>query len=166
MERGVGALRGTVFRGALLWLAVRWFGTVRAALLSAACFGIYHWFSFGLFGDPTGMVLMFVFTGAVGVMLACACACVWCGSIVLPIALHLGWNLVGHEVFSNGPLGERWLLTTGDDIQLLDGAKQLLVSIVIPLALPDLVLLAMNRPLRRWRNPPDGIVAEKETAQY
>ena len=116
-----------IFRGALLWLAIRWLGTVRATLLSAACFGIYHWFSFGLFGDPTAMAFVFVFTGAFGVMLAWAY--VWSGSIVLPIALHLGWNLVGHEVFSNGPLGERWLLATGDDIQLLGGVEQLLVGL-------------------------------------
>ena len=148
-----------IFRGALLWLAIRWLGALRASLLSAACFGVYHWFSFGLFGDPAGMAFVFVFTGAVGVMLAWAYA--WSGSIVLPIALHLGWNLVINEVFSNGPLGERMLVATGDDIQLLGGLEQLLVSVAIPLALPALVLLVLNLPLRRWRSPPDGIAPGK-----
>lgn len=147
-----------VFRAALLWLVMRWLGAVRATLLSAACFGVYHWFSFGLFGDPVGMAFVFVYTGAVGVMLAWAY--VWSGSIVLPIGLHLGWNLVQNEVFSNGPLGERWLIAAGEDMQVLGGVEQLFVSVVIPLALPIVVLLALNQPLRRWRSLPNGTVPD------
>jgi membrane protease YdiL (CAAX protease family) len=148
-----------IFRGALLWLAIRWLGAMRATLLSAACFGVYHWFSYGLFGDPIGMAFVFVYTGAVGVMLAWAYA--WSGSIVLPIALHLGWNLVQYEVFSNGPLGERWLIAANEEMQMLGGLEQVLVSVVIPLALPVVVLLALNQPpLRRWRSLPYGVVAK------
>lgn len=91
-----------IFRGALLLLAIRWVGPVRATLLSAGCFGVYHWFSYGLLGDIVSMAFVFGFTGAFGVMLAWAF--VWSRSIFLPIGLHLGWNLITNEVFSNG----RW----------------------------------------------------------
>jgi membrane protease YdiL (CAAX protease family) len=144
-----------IFRGALLWAAMRWLGVLRGALVSAACFGVYHWFSFGLLGDPVVMAFVFVLTGSFGLMTAWAYA--WSGSIVLPIALHLGWNLTVNEVFSNGPLGERWLIAGIEDIQWLAGAAQLLVSVVVPLSLPVLALVVMNLPLRRWRNRPAGL---------
>ena len=149
-----------IFRGALLWLAIRWLRPVRATLLSAACFGAYHWFSYGKLGDPVAMAYVFVFTGAFGAMLAWAFA--WSRGVGLPIALHLGWNVVSNEAFSNGPLGERWLLAAGEDMQVLGGGEQLLVSAGIPLALPLLVLLAMNGPMRRWRCPLEGVSREKE----
>jgi hypothetical protein len=105
------------------------------------------------------MAFVFIFTGTIGAMLAFSYA--WSGSIVLPIALHLGWNLVQNEVFSNGPLGERWLLAAGDDMQVLGGMEQLFVSVVIPLLLPVIVILTLNRGLRGWRNPPEGVLAAR-----
>ncbi|MBY6204889.1 CPBP family intramembrane glutamic endopeptidase [Halomonas denitrificans] len=132
-----------IFRGALLWLAIRWLGPVRACLLSAAAFGVYHWFSYGLFGDLVTMAYVFVLTGTFGLMLAAAFA--WSRSLVLPIALHLGWNLVNNEVFSKGPMGERWLTASVEDAARLGGLEQVLVSIVIPLSMPLLVLLVLNR---------------------
>lgn len=34
-----------IFRGALFYLAIQWLGKLKATLLSAICFGVYHWFS-------------------------------------------------------------------------------------------------------------------------
>jgi membrane protease YdiL (CAAX protease family) len=147
-----------IFRAALLWMAIRWLGALRATLLSAACFGVYHWFSFGLLGDPVGMAFIFLLTGVFGAMMAWAY--VWSGSIVLPVALHLGWNLTVNEVFSNGPLGERWLIAGGGEMQMLGGWEQLLVGVVVPLALPVLTLFMMNKPLRHCRRRPAGLRQE------
>jgi membrane protease YdiL (CAAX protease family) len=94
-----------IFRGALLYLAIKFIGVVKACLLSAICFGIYHWFSFNAFGNPVQMLFIFLMTGTWGYMFAMAFAKT--KSLYLPIALHFGWNLVNIVVFSYGPLGEQ-----------------------------------------------------------
>ena len=40
-----------VFRGAFLYLLIRTIGIVKACLISSIIFGIYHWFSYGVFGS-------------------------------------------------------------------------------------------------------------------
>jgi uncharacterized protein len=44
-------------------------------------------------------------TGAMGVVLAYGYAKTW--SLYIPIAIHLGWNIVQQVVFSNGPIGQQ-----------------------------------------------------------
>jgi membrane protease YdiL (CAAX protease family) len=76
-----------VFRGYLLYQAIRILGPRRAVLLDAAAFGVYHWFSSGIIGNPVVMAYVFVLTGAFGLMWARAF--VVTGSVVAPIGLHL-----------------------------------------------------------------------------
>jgi len=90
-----------LFRGYLLYLAIRFLGARNGVLLSAAAFGIYHWFSFGVLGQPVAMAYVFVLTGAFGGM--CAFAFAETKSIAAPIGLHLGWNLLTYLLFSAGP---------------------------------------------------------------
>ena len=97
-----------LFRGALLVVAVRLLGNRRAILLSASCFGVFHWFTIGGLGNPVLMVFIFLLTGLAG--LVWAHAFVVSRSLLLPIGLHLGWNLVTIVVFSNGPIGSQLLL--------------------------------------------------------
>jgi len=92
-----------VFRGALLYILVQKIGCRRAILISAVAFGVYHWFSFGVFGNILAMILIFIGTGLMGYAWAWAFA--KSKSILLPLALHFGWNLVHNTLFSNGPLG-------------------------------------------------------------
>ncbi len=94
-----------IFRGALLYMAIKKLGPIKACLLSAVAFGIYHWFSMGAFGNPAQMVIIFFMTGIWGFMFAMAFAKT--GSLYLPFALHLGWNLFNTVVFSEGPLGNQ-----------------------------------------------------------
>jgi membrane protease YdiL (CAAX protease family) len=100
-----------LFRGALLIIAVRLFGLRNACILSAATFGIYHWFSFGIFGDIQQMIYVFVLTAVAGFVFAYSFMVT--KSLYLPVGLHLGWNLVTIVVFSQGPLGEQMLLANG-----------------------------------------------------
>jgi uncharacterized protein len=90
-----------VFRGYLLYQALRWLRR-GALVLSAVAFGIYHWFTFGVIGDPVSMAVVFVYTGLVGFMLAAAFR--FTGSIAAPIGLHFGWNFMIQVVFSSSPL--------------------------------------------------------------
>lgn len=97
-----------IFRGALLYIAINRLGQNRACLLSAAAFGIYHWFSFGVLGNPILMAIVFGMTGLWGLTFAWAFA--QTKSMYLPTALHLGWDAVAIVGFSQGPLGRQLLI--------------------------------------------------------
>lgn len=92
-----------IFRGALLYVLFRKISAARAIWISGAAFGVYHWFSQGSWGNPGAMAITFVITGAMGLVLAYSY--VKTLSLYVPIAIHLGWNLVQQNVFSVGPIG-------------------------------------------------------------
>jgi len=105
-----------VFRGAVLYLLIKRIGIVNACLLSSVAFGIYHWFSYDVFGSRLVlMVYIFLITGCGGWMFAFAFAKT--KSLFAPMGLHLGWNLVTAVVFSSGPIGDQWLLQQGTALQ-------------------------------------------------
>ncbi|MEF9479596.1 CPBP family intramembrane metalloprotease [Chryseobacterium sp. 1B4] len=124
-----------LFRGALLYLAIEKWGATKACILSAICFGIYHWFSYNAFGNPFQMGIIFVMTGIFGWMLAVSFAKT--RSMYFPIAIHLGWNLVNIIVFSNGPLGKQLFMKANETH--LEGIPSLLVFLFQIFALPLLV---------------------------
>ncbi|MEN7341837.1 MAG: CPBP family intramembrane glutamic endopeptidase, partial [Pseudomonadota bacterium] len=64
-----------LFRGALLYLLIRYIGIVKACLVSSIIFGVYHWFSYEVFGSRLIlMAYIFLVTGAGGWMFAFAYA--------------------------------------------------------------------------------------------
>lgn len=101
-----------IFRGALLYIALKRLGPVKGLWLSAIAFGIYHWFSFGAFGQPVQMIFIFLITAAAGWMFAYAF--LKTNSLYLPIGLHLGWNCVGSILFSEGSIGNHILVAVKD----------------------------------------------------
>jgi uncharacterized protein len=89
-----------LFRGALLFIAIKKLGVVRGVILSSICFGIYHWFSFEVVGNIIPMVVIFIITGLMGAAWAYAFAKT--KSMALPIGFHLGWNFTFNAIFSKG----------------------------------------------------------------
>lgn len=121
-----------IFRGWLLWQAIRLIGERRAVLLSAAAFGVYHWFTMTGFSNPIAMAFIFLFTGAFGLMLAIAFART--KSMAMPIGLHLGWNCISYSVFSAGPLGRAlYFPSSGVSRLQAEGWMGLLIDVVLPL---------------------------------
>jgi len=94
-----------IFRGVLFYMLIRKLGATKAIIISAVAFGIYHWFSHELFGNPGAMVTEFIITGAMGVVLAYGYTKTW--SLYIPIAIHLGWGIVQQVIFSDGPIGQQ-----------------------------------------------------------
>jgi len=108
-----------IFRGVLLFVLIKYLGTVKACLISATIFGIYHWFSYEVFGARLIlMIYIFLVTGAGGWMFAYAYAKT--KSLFAPTGLHLGWNLVTAIVFSSGPIGTQLLIEQGQAVQTND----------------------------------------------
>ena len=54
------------------------------------------------------MSWIFTLTGAAGLLFGYAFA--RSGSILLPTGFHMGTNIVGSVVFSDGPWGSQWLV--------------------------------------------------------
>jgi len=133
-----------VFRGYLLYQAVRFLGASRAAVLDAAAFGVYHWFSYGVIGNPVVMTYVFLLTGAYGLMWARAFVAT--GSIAAPIGLHLGWNLVAYVVFSSGPLGAGLFVPASGAVPLVAGGwASLALNVLLPLGATVVVLWYLRR---------------------
>lgn len=101
-----------IFRGALLYIAMKRLGPAKGLWLSVIAFGIYHWFSYGVLGQPIQMIFIFLITASAGWMYAYAF--LKTNSLYLPIGLHFGWNCVGSILFSEGSIGKHILTPVKD----------------------------------------------------
>jgi uncharacterized protein len=90
-------------RGALLYLLIKKVGQTKAVFISAIVFAVLHWLNAGVWGDLTQMMIVFTFTFAMGLLLAYAYAKTF--SILIPFAIHLGWNLTQNYVFPDTSVG-------------------------------------------------------------
>lgn len=126
-----------IFRGVLLYILLDKLGATKAILISAAAFGIYHWFSFGILGNPVQMLIVFLITGAMGMVLAFA----YCktSSLYPSIGIHLGWNLTQISVFSNGPIGKGVFVPFGDAAFRTDSILIFIVVTFLPLLMALLI---------------------------
>lgn len=102
-----------VFRGALLSLLIVYLRESYSVLISAIIFGVYHWFSYGMFGSGLiPMLYIFIVTGAMGWVWAHIYAKT--NSIVMPTAIHLGWNFFSSLVLDYNPFGELLLRSSNN----------------------------------------------------
>jgi uncharacterized protein len=92
-----------IFRGVIFYILIRKLGSSKAILISSIAFGIYHWFSYEIFGDIKQMAIYFVITGIMGALYAFGYAKTF--SLFIPCGIHLGWNFTQSFVFSQGQIG-------------------------------------------------------------
>lgn len=86
-----------ICRGALLYILIKRIGSLRAILISSAIFALLHWFNAGVWGNIFQMVVIFLFTFFMGTLLAFSYARTY--SLLIPLAIHFGWNLVQNLIF-------------------------------------------------------------------
>lgn len=94
-----------IFRGVLLYILIKKLGARWAIVISAVTFGIYHWFSHELWGNPEQMAIEFFITGAMGLVFAYGYAKTLC--LYIPIAIHFGWGIIQMVVFSGNTIGSQ-----------------------------------------------------------
>ena len=92
-----------IFRGVIFYILIRKIGSLKAIMISAIAFGIYHWFSHEVIGNPTQMAITFATTGIMGLLYAYGYAKTF--SLYVPCAIHLGWNITQGFIFSQGSIG-------------------------------------------------------------
>jgi uncharacterized protein len=131
-----------IFRGALLYILIQKTGVLKACLISSIAFGIYHWFSFGVFGSPVQMIYVFFSTGLWGLMYSLSFAKT--KSLYLPVGLHLGWNFLSIVIFSQGPLGQQFFINNNNG-QLLSGIPALILTLFQIFSLPVIIYFYLKR---------------------
>lgn len=138
-----------LFRGALLFLLIKYLGHLKGIFLSATIFGIYHWFTYNVFGDLTQMIFTLIITGVGGVIFAYAYYKTT--SLYLPVGLHLGWNFVSIVIFSQGIFMKDQLLisSTEGEMGLFGSIVSLLYQIIL---FPAISLLCIRFLVRKDRD--------------
>ena len=105
------AFEDLLFRGALLYIAMERLGAQKGLLLSAVTFGIYHWFSWNAFGNPSAMLVIFLMTASAGYVFALAFERT--GSMYLGAGLHFGVDFASAILFSQDKgFGQQLLVRT------------------------------------------------------
>lgn len=94
-----------IYRGALLIILIDRIGSKKAIWITAIIFGVYHWFSYDMFGGSLiPMIYIFLITGTAG--LVWAYCYVKTESIALALGFHLGANFFLSLYLPNQPYGE------------------------------------------------------------
>jgi CAAX protease family protein len=135
-----------IFRGVLLYILIKRLGSLKAIIISAIAFGIYHWFSFGVIGSIVPMIVTFMTTATMGLLLAYGYSKTF--SLYVPIAIHFGWNLTQIFIFSQGPIGNGVLVAANEDSFRTDSYFVFFLVTFLPmlLALGISFWLLKNKP--------------------
>ncbi len=129
-----------IFRGAILYILIVRVGEWKACLISAASFGVYHIFSYGL-SNPVQIIFVSCSTAVWGWMFAIAFT--RSRTLYLPIALHFGYNFVHTVIFSQGPLGNQWLVM--NDPHKLTELYSLLFFLLNTFVVPVIVFFYLRK---------------------
>lgn len=92
-----------ICRGALLYILIKKIGQTKGILITSAFFAVLHWINAGVWGNVTQMTIVFTFTFAMGLLLAFSYAKTF--SILIPFAIHFGWNLTQNYIFPDTATG-------------------------------------------------------------
>ena len=90
-------------RGALLYILIKKIGKAKAVIISSIIFAVLHWINAGVWGNLTQMFIVFTFTFAMGLLLAYSYAKTF--SLLIPFAIHFGWNLTQNYIFPDTATG-------------------------------------------------------------
>lgn len=149
-----------IFRGVLLYILIRKLGAVKAIIISAIAFGIYHWFSHELWGNPAQMAIEFFITGAMGLVLAYGYAKTF--SLYIPIAIHLGWNLVQMVIFSGDTIGQQIFIRQEQETEVVLSYFSFFIIILFPLLSCLLINAWLIRKQKQFDFRSDGSIEEAE----
>jgi uncharacterized protein len=90
-------------RGVLLYILIKRIGQKWAIIISSILFALLHWLNAGIWGNMVPMIIVFVFTFAMGLLLAYSYAKTF--SILIPFSIHFGWNLTQNYIFPGTETG-------------------------------------------------------------
>jgi membrane protease YdiL (CAAX protease family) len=97
-----------ICRGVILYILIRKIGETKAIVVSSIFFGVLHWMNAGVWGNLVQMSIVFSFTVAMGLLLAYAYVRTY--SLLIPFAIHYGWNLTQNYIFPDTATGNHILI--------------------------------------------------------
>lgn len=136
-----------IFRGVLLYILIKKLGSTKAIIISSIAFGIYHWFSHEVIGQPLPMLITFLTTGLMGLVYAYGYAKTF--SLYIPIAIHLGWNLVRSVIFSETVIGEQLLVQVKPVPEVTVSYFVYFCIVYVPILSVLLIIFFMLRKMRQ-----------------
>jgi membrane protease YdiL (CAAX protease family) len=92
-----------ICRGALLYILIKKIGPTKSIIITSILFAFLHWLNAGVWGNIMQMSIVFVFTFAMGLLLAFSYAKTF--SLLIPFAIHFGWNLTQNYIFPDTATG-------------------------------------------------------------
>jgi hypothetical protein len=95
-------------RGVGLYMLIKKLGNKWAIIISSIIFGLLHWLNTGVFGHIIQMGIVFLFTFAMGLLLAYSYAKTC--SILIPFTIHVAWNLTQNFIFPDTPEGNHFFI--------------------------------------------------------
>ena len=126
-----------LFRGVLLYILIKKIGSTKGILISSVLFALMHWINPGVWGNIPQMATVFIYTFAMGLLLAFAYAKTF--SLLAPFAIHFGWNLTQNYIFPEN--------LSGNHLFILAEQPMVTISYIIFFALfilPKLTVLIIN----------------------
>ncbi len=90
-------------RGALLYILIIRIGQTKAIVITSIFFAVLHWINAGVWGNFSQMTIVFTFTFAMGLLLAYSYSRTF--SLLMPFAIHYGWNLTQNYIFPETAIG-------------------------------------------------------------
>ncbi|MEP2936270.1 MAG: CPBP family intramembrane glutamic endopeptidase [Gilvibacter sp.] len=130
-----------IFRGAILYILWKKIGATKAIWISAFFFGVYHWFSFGMFSSGIiPMLYVLVITGFVG--WAWAYTYIKTESIVAGLGMHISWNFCRSLFYENSPYGN--MLYVMSEVDSGKAEYYSIYSLIQQLVVPLLIILAVH----------------------
>jgi len=90
-------------RGVVLYILIKKTGPKWAVLISSVIFAGLHWINDGVWGDSSQMIIVFSFTFFMGLLLAFSYAKTF--SLLIPFAIHFGWNMTQNFIFPDKVTG-------------------------------------------------------------
>ena len=92
-----------LFRGVLLYILIKKIRQTKAIIISSVLFAALHFINAGVWGNLTQMIIVFTFTFSMGLLLAYSYARTF--SLLIPFAIHYGWNLTQNYIFPDTATG-------------------------------------------------------------
>ena len=92
-----------LFRGVLLYILIKKIRKTKAIIISAVLFAALHVINAGVWGNFTEIIILFIFTFSMGLLLAYSYARTF--SLLIPFAIHYGWNLTQNYIFPDIAMG-------------------------------------------------------------
>jgi len=117
-------------RGALLYILIKRIGNKKGILISSLVFAILHWFNAGVWGNIMQMSMVFFFTFLMGLLLAYAYSKTY--SLLMPFAIHFGWNLVQNYIFPDSLIGNHVFVLDGNPPSVTVGYLAFFTMILLP----------------------------------